>query len=423
MKKNLLLSTIILALLVVSTLTVLVITSASQQEYPDEITETQVQTNDNDASSQDSTDTVTQDPANETSLLTVYPGGVLDTSNAFTSRDLVQSPNIKEAIPYTVSDSSDIHITEEGIYVLSGTADNVTIYVEADDEAKVQLVLYDLSITNQDFPCIYVISADKVFVTTIDNSSLSVTGTFHSDGETNTDGVIFSRSDLVLNGTASLSIDSTDNGVVSKDDLKITGGMYNIDAASKAIEANDSIRIAGGTLNLTAGTDGLHAENDKNDALGYVYIYNGTLSIQAGDDGIHGTSVVQIDNGTIYISAAEGIEGTCIQINGGSIEIESWDDGINGANKSTAYTTGIEINYGKISVTMAAGDTDGIDTNGNLTINGGTINITANSSFDCDGTVSFNGGTVIVNGQEVETIPNQAGMSGSGRGGSHDHSW
>ena len=63
---------------------------------------------------------------------------------------------------------------------------------------------------------------------------------------------------------------------------------------------------------------------------------------------------------------------------------------------------------------MSAGDTDGIDSNGNIIVNGGTINITGSSSFDYDGTAQYNGGTIIVNGEQVTSIPNQ--MMGGGMG-------
>ncbi|MBQ8983149.1 MAG: carbohydrate-binding domain-containing protein [Lachnospiraceae bacterium] len=341
-------------------------------------------------------------------------GAILDTSELFSDRDLTQMADLSEAVYYTVSNGEDIHITSEGVYVVSGSAKNVTIYVEAASEDKVQLVLNDLSITNDDFPCIYVKEADKVFVTTSGTeNTLSVTGSFAADGDTNTDGVIFSRSDLVLNGTGGLTINSTDNGVVGKDDLKITGGTYTITASSKAFEANDSIRIAAGTFHLTAGTDALHAENDEDDTLGYIYIAGGTYTIQAGDDGIHAESVLEIDGGTIDITAAEGLEATYIQINEGTVNIQASDDGINAANKSSSYTPTVEINGGDITVSMGAGDTDGIDSNGNIIINGGTVNVTGNSTFDYDGTGVINGGTVIVNGEEVDSLPNQF-MGGPG---------
>ena len=345
---------------------------------------------------------------------------IYSADDLFTSRDYEQTADLSGAVSCTVSDGQDIHITAAGVYVLTGSASNVTVYVEAGTEDKVQIVLDGVNVTNANFPVIYVKTADKVFVTVSGDSALSVTGSFAADGSTQTDGVIFSKTDLTLNGTASLTVSSTDNGIVCKDDLKITGGTLTVTAASKAIDANDSIRVAGGALYLTAGTDGLHAENSDDDTKGYVYIGGGSITISAGDDGIHGQTVVQIDGGTLSIKAAEGIEGTYIQFNGGTINIQSTDDGVNAAYKSSAYAPTVEINGGDITVAMGAGDTDGIDSNGNIIVNGGTVTVTGNSTFDYDGAAQYNGGTIIANGQQIAYIPNQmmggGGMMG-GRGG------
>ena len=366
-------------------------------------------------------------------IMTFIPAGtaesgspVFSSEELFTGRDLEQTADLTDAVYLTVSDGREIRITSAGVYVLSGQASGVTVYVEAGKDDKVQLVLDGVSVTNSDFPVIYVKSADKVFITTGGDSTLSVTGAFSSDGSTKTDGVIFSKADLTLNGTAVLTITSSDNGIVGKDDLKITGGTYVIRAASKAIEANDSIRVADGVLNLTAGTDGLHAENDEDLSKGYIYIGGGSLTISAGDDAIHAATVVQADGGTLALTAAEGIEGTYIQFNGGTIRIQASDDGVNAARKSSAYTPTVEINGGEITVAMGAGDTDAIDSNGNIIMNGGTVSVTGNCTFDYDGYAQYNGGTIIANGQQVSEIPNQmmggrggfgGGFGGSGFGG------
>ena len=342
---------------------------------------------------------------------------IFQKSDLFTDRDLKQEADLSEAVTLTVSDGQDMEITQAGVYVLTGTAKDASVLVAADKEDKVQLVLDGLTISNSSAPAIYVKSADKVFVTTASASSLSVTGTFAADGDTNLDGVIFSKSDLILNGTADLAIDSTKNGVVGKDDLKITGGTYTISAKVKAVEANDSIRIADGTLKLTAGTDGLHAENDDDSSKGYIYIGGGTVTILAGDDGIHATTVAQVDDGTVSVTASEGIEATYVQLNGGTIAIDSRDDGINAAKKSSAYRATVEINGGDITVTMASGDTDGVDSNGDIIVNGGTIRVTGNSTFDCDGSAQYNGGTIIANGQQIDYIPNQMFGGRGGQGG------
>ncbi|MEE0865972.1 MAG: carbohydrate-binding domain-containing protein [Clostridia bacterium] len=304
---------------------------------------------------------------------------IYKSSELFTNRDLEQNANTSNATKYDVSDGKNINITSEGVFVISGTAKNVTIYVEAGDSDKVQIVLDNVSITNETMPVIYVKTADKVFVTSNGSNSLKVTGT--------------------------LNIESTQNGITGKDDIKITGGKYNIKSIAVAIRANDSIRIADGNLTINAGTDGLHAENSSDDTKGYVFIAKGNINIEATDDCIHGGSVVQIDDGTITLNGAEGIEGTYVQINGSTITINATGDGINAGNKSNSYKVTIEITGGNLTIVMADGDTDGIDSNGDLIVSGGTINVTGSSTFDYDGTATFIGGTIIVNGVQVDAIP------------------
>ena len=330
---------------------------------------------------------------------------IYQASELFTERDLEQNVNTTNATKYTVSDRENLSITKAGIYVISGTAKNVTIYVEAGDTDKVQIVLENASITNETMPVIYVKTADKVFITSNGSNELKVTGSFAKDESNNLNAIIFSKQDITLNGTGILNIESSANGITGKDDIKITGGKYDINAKSVAIRANDSIRIADGTLNINAGTDGLHAEKSSDDTKGYIFIGGGNINIEATDDCIHGTSVVQIDEGTLNLNGAEGIEGTYVQINGGTVKINATGDGINAGSKSESYKVTIEITGGDISIEMASGDTDGIDSNGDLIVTGGTINVTGSSTFDYDGTAVFSGGSIIVNGVKVDGIP------------------
>jgi hypothetical protein len=231
------------------------------------------------------------DSSNSLSSISSVDGSVLDTSELFTERDLEQSPDLTDAVYIELESGEDVVISEEGIYVLSGDVTDVTVEVEAAEDAKVQIVLNGVSIVNEDSPAIYVKSADKVFVTTTDSENyLEVSGTYTADGDVNLDAVIFSKSDLVLNGTGSLEVVSAEgNGITSKDDLKITGGTYTITSAADSIEANDSIRIYAGYFTIVTGKDGLHSENEEDASLGYIYIYDGTFDISAADDGIQGT--------------------------------------------------------------------------------------------------------------------------------------
>ena len=315
-----------------------------------------------------------------------------------TDKDLATDYDESEAVMIDLSKVTGIYkITEEGTYICTGTASDATIAVEVSEEEDVQIVLRDASITSSTSAAIYVISADEVYITLEGENYLANGGTFEAIDENDIDAVIYSKDDLTINGDGSVEIGSpAGHGIVCKDDLVIASGTYEITASVDGINTNDSVAVV-----------------------------DADITVEAGDDAIHTDGMMQIDGGVINVTAAEGLEGTYVLINGGDITISASDDGINAGQKSDAYIPTVEINGGNITITMGQGDTDGIDSNGNIIINGGTVNITGQSTCDYDGTAELNGGTLIVNGQEVDTIPNQfmggaGGMGGAMMGGQMD---
>lgn len=349
----------------------------------------------------------------------------------FSKRDLSGDYDASQATAITLSgnsakaDSDDVQIsgsavtiTAAGTYILKGTLSDGSIIVDAGKEDKVQLVLDGVTIHSETFAAIYVKQADKVFVTLAEGSvnTLSNGGAFTLIDDNHVDAVVFSKDDLTLNGSGSLEVSSPGgHGIVGKDEVTITGGTYRINAENHAISGKDSIAIADGSFSLTACQDGLHAENDDDDTLGNITVTGGDFVINVDDDAIHATYKLRIDGGSFDITAAEGLEATYVQINDGSINIRAGDDGINAGRKSSACVPTIEFNGGTTTIVMGAGDTDGVDSNGNIIVNGGTISVTGNSAFDYDGTAQYNGGTIVINGSVVNTIPNQ--MMGGGMGG------
>lgn len=345
-------------------------------------------------------------------------------SELFTERDLDPSYDDSTAVHITLADNQSkadssnsvtvdgntITITDEGVYVLSGTLTEGQIIVEAQDTDKVQLVLNGVSISSTSTAAIYVKEADKVFITTVKgtDNKLSESGEYVADGETNIDAVIFSKSDVTLCGEGSLTVTSQNgNGITSKDDLKMTLGTYTITVSGKGLEANDSIRIADGTYNITSDDDALHS-ND------YTTIIGGCFTISSGDDGIHSDGVTTISGGTINIEKSyEGIEGQQIIIEGGDIKLNASDDGLNaaGGNDQSGYGNRqdtfaadvnaiIEISGGTLYVNAEG---DGIDSNGSLSITGGTITVdgptnSGNGALDYNGTASISGGILIAAG-------------------------
>ena len=255
----------------------------------------------------------------------------------FTDRDYEEDYQEEDCVSVTLSgttpssgsDSVEISegtitITEEGTYLISGTLSDGMIIVNAPDTAKVRLIFEGVEINSETSASLYILEADKVFLTLAEGSenTLSNSGTYTAIDDSNIDSVIYSKQDLTLNGTGTLTISSPGgHGIVSNDDLAITDGTYNITAASHGLKANDSIRITGGSqLTVTAGKDGIHAENDEDPSLGFVYISDGTIAVEAEGDGISAGSYMQIAAGTFHIQAGGGSE------NGTKESSDSWGE-------------------------------------------------------------------------------------------------
>ena len=336
----------------------------------------------------------------------------IDITDMFTKRDLAGNYDESEAVKITLSgktaacNSSNVQIEDgvvtikaAGVYVLSGTFTDGTIVVDAGDDDKVQLVLDGVSITAADYAAIYAKNADKVFVTLAEGAgnSLTVSGDYVQTDDNNVDAVIFAKCDLTLNGTGSLTVkDNTGHGIVSKDDLVVTGGTYTIYSQDHCLNGKDSVRIADGTFNLSCDEDGIHAGNDDQQD-GYVYIEGGDINISVGDDAIHAEGLLIITGGDIDVSkSCEGVEGDKILVTGGDIDVISSDDGFNAAGGSS----GSGDNHDGFGGGPGMGGVDmDADNDAYILITGGTININANGDgIDSNGCIGITGGSVYVLG-------------------------
>lgn len=320
-------------------------------------------------------------------------------------RDKDPSYDDTDATRISLSDG-DICITEAGTYILEGTLRGYHIKIDAGDEDKIQLVLDGVDIECDNTPAIEVVNADKVFVTLKEGSynRLRITGSSDLNA---TPSAIHSKDDLTFNGEGTLDITSAGNAVVCTDEVVITGGTYNIDCAQSAIQTKESVVITDADILVSSCYDGLHAESEGDGTLGFIVISGGTIDISAEDDAVHGSSSVTILGGELTLSGAECIESTYVRIEDGVFRFEATGDGINAGRKSDSYYPTIEISGGDFTIDVAPGDTDGIDSNGDLIITGGSFHITAESPFDWDGDLTYTGGTIKVNDQTVTAITNQ----------------
>ena len=363
----------------------------------------------------------------------------IDVSNMFSDRDKEigydeeNSTVIKLSDDCTTCDSDAVQISGntvtiigEGTYILSGTLTDGMVIVDAEDTDKVQLVLDGVDITSAESAAIYVREADKVFITTASDSQNTLTngGTYTAIDDNNIDAAIFSKSDLTLNGAGSLTITAkAGHGVVSKDDLVLTSGTYQIDAASHGLSGKDSVRIASGSYTIVSGKDGIHAENADDTSLGFVYLADGTFDITSDGDGISAGNWLQADGGVYTVKAGGGSENVQksdgewqfgpgqqtestdtteedtvsmkaikaageLILKGGKYSLDSADDTIHS-------NANITISDGEF--TLASGD-DGIHADSATTISGGTIDITESYEGIEGLSIDITGGETYVSG-------------------------
>lgn len=291
-----------------------------------------------------------------------------------------------------------VTVSAEGTYLLQGQFSGRIVISVADTE-KVQLILNGAEITSNDYAALSITEADKVFLTLAEGSTNTLTDTENYalvSEDDNTDGCIFSKGDLTINGSGSLTVNGNyGSGIVTKDDLCITGGNLTVNSKKTALAGKDSVRIHDGKLSLSAGSNGIKSSNEEDPEKGYIYIAGGSIDISAETDGMDAVSSVYVAGGNIRItsgggnangeqkSAYEGFywgastasedtasakgvksDGTIV-IGGGEVYIDSADDSIHAAGDVTVENG---------TVTAVSGD-DGIHSDNDLFIHGGEIDI------------------------------------------------
>lgn len=202
-----------------------------------------------------------------------------------------------------------ITVSAAGNYVISGKTSNGQIVV--DTEGTVRLILKGAEINCSDSAAIYVKNAKKTIVSLEEGTENIISdGSKYTLEDANSDepsAAIFSKDDLVINGRGKLIVKANYNdGITSKDDLKITGGNIEITAVDDGIVGKDLLAVKEGTITITAAGDALKASNDKDADKGNMVMENGSFNLKAEKDGIEAENAVLIGDGSFNITTGGG---------------------------------------------------------------------------------------------------------------------
>lgn len=334
-----------------------------------------------------------------------------------------------------------VTIAAAGSYAISGALHDGQIVVSAGDEDRVVLLLSGADISNHTGAPIYVVNAKKTVITLAEGTQNTVTdGASYvlAAGADEPDAAIFSHDDLTINGSGALTVNANYNhGIVSKDDLKITGGALTVCAVNDGIRGRNSIAVKDGAVVVEAGGDALQSNNDEEPEEGYIVIEGGALTLTAGLDGIQAETSLLVSAGTLSIvsgggsvnasdragwgawgspagrtatetgDSAKGLKaGSAVTITGGIITIDASDDAVH-SNGSLMVSGG--------EITMASGD-DGMHADASLTIAGGAVNITKAYEGIESALIIIDNGTIYVIASD-DGINVSGGNDGSALGG------
>ena len=343
------------------------------------------------------------------------------TADQATEIALAGTSAVVEGIGAESKDGS-VTITEAGTYVLSGKLSDGQIVVNNQDEGTVRLVLNGVNITDSDSAGIYIKEAGKVIITLEEGTENSVSdgATYvYEDGATDEpSAAIFSKADLTINGTGKLSVTANNNdGITSKDDLKIMNGKIEVQAADDGIVGKDLVAVQDGEFSITAEGDGVKSTNDTETDKGFVAIAAGTFDIKAGNDGIQAETALVIDGGTYTVVTGGGSENGEVKTGEGqgmgmrgnrSTEIGGQAAATTEPSSTTTTTTTTESETASTKGLKAGGDIsvnngtftidsadDALHTNSNLPLTHGEFNIkTGDDGIHADALVAISGGTI-----------------------------
>lgn len=210
------------------------------------------------------------------------------------------------------------------------------------------------------------------------------------------------------------------NYIIVRD--SVSTPTINVTSTGKGIVSENRVYINAGKIDISSGDDGVHSNMN-------IYFNGGYTTIAAPkNDGVHADSTLMINDGTIYVTNSyEGLEAWYIKANGGITDVYGTDDAWNaaGGNDGSGNTSqggqsnwgfgpggsmggGMGSSSGFLTITggvhhakTSSGDTDGIDSNGELTISGGVVIVECQisggmgGSFDSDGNASLTSKTVL----------------------------
>jgi hypothetical protein len=309
-------------------------------------------------------------------------------------------------------EGSTVMIALPGVYVISGKLEDGQIIVDSQGSGTVKLVLNGADITSRSSAAIYVKNADKTVVSLpegTDNVLTDAAEYVYSDPKADEpNAALFSKDNLTINGTGALTVNANfNNGIMSKDDLRITGGSITVYSVDDGIVGRDMLAVKDGSIVVEAQGDALRSTNDEKADKGYIALSGGTYKLTSGKDGIQAAGSLLISGGQYVLTTGGGSANAAAKAQDSR---QPMGGGFGGggapAGNAAQAGSGNAAGAGSSAATTAAATTSAaaqtssakaIKAASDLTITGGTFTIdSADDAVHSNNTLSIGGGELTI---------------------------
>ncbi len=310
----------------------------------------------------------------------------------------------------TVSGSA-VTVNAPGTYVFTGTSSDGRITVNVDKTAEVKLIFNGLSLTCANSAPVYIMSSEKTVIELADGSANILTdGAAYTDqnAESEPNAALFSKDDLTIKGNGSLTVNGNfNNGITSKNDLKIKSGKITVTAVHDAIRGKDSVEIEGGEITAVCDGDGIKAYEADQDGKSVITLTGGQINITAGQDGIQTDKTCTVNGSTLTIKTGGGSQNSSDKDSWGS-----WGGGSTSSTSTELSAKGIKANE-KLEIlsgnVLIDSSDDSLHSNGTAVIGGGVISLSSgDDGIHADTEVTVSNGQIDIKksyeGIEATTI-------------------
>ena len=210
-----------------------------------------------------------------------------------------------ERVDLDACENGEVILSGDGDIWLSGSLEGQVV-IGAEEDEMVHLYLAGVEITSPNGPALCVREASKVIVTLVsDTENVLADSPDYTDYE-ETPACLYCACDLTVNGGGALQVFGYhEDGVRSKDRLKLLDGTVSVQAKGDGVRGNDGIYIQGAFVEIESEKNGLRTVNQGAEDRGVIEVDGGTLSVVAGQNGIWAASDLYLYDCRCSVNAVE----------------------------------------------------------------------------------------------------------------------